>query len=409
MKKLNSIKILLTTTLFIILSTFVTSGATFDNILKVIFYTYNDTSYLILHESLYHPTSGSYEQGNLRTQGYSTSRISVYSMENGNMLAQKEMGKMDSTAACYILGCSSDNLWIYCNKFKSGLQSFYPTTLRKNISQANIYKSLNISIGRFYEPKWQEIKMYYGYDVVQQKLIITNSDHQQYYIDVETFATQPILDKIIVNKSFNKYLDESVSFKDSAWVLEGYDFMKFQCGKYKTATPSYLYGKFILEQNKIRLFKHFFNIQESLQEIKPRNTIDEKKIDILITKSQNNINKIIKGNKPDEVLLQTSDNSFYVWSKQSKNPDAYIKISKVKSDKFGVFNEVWSTSPPGVFYNVAQARNTRKFKQYFGEKIPEFDYQLIQIYNNNLIIIYLQQVCCINTQTGNILWQFKLR
>ena len=53
------------------------NAAKVDNILNTFFYSHNDSSYLIIHESLFHPTSGSYEKGNIRSQGFNTSQISV--------------------------------------------------------------------------------------------------------------------------------------------------------------------------------------------------------------------------------------------------------------------------------------------------------------------------------------------
>ena len=107
--------------------------------------------------------------------------------------------------------------------------------------------------------------------------------------------------------------------------------------------------------------------------------------------------------------MQTDSHSFYVLSKNEDIAEATIKISKVRSTQFGEFTELWSTSPVGMFYNVAQARNTSAFKQFFGTLQPEFNYSFYQIYDNKLVIIYLLQVCCIDIETGKIIWQFRLQ
>ncbi len=388
-------------------------GTNIDNIINTFFYAENDSSYLILHESIYHPTTGSYEQGNMRSEGYNTSRISVYCIDDGKLVVQKHMGVMDSTEACFVLGCSDNNLWVYCNKYKSGLQSLYPLTLNRNISQAKIYKKLNISVGRLSEPKWQVINEHYGFDAIQQKLIVTNTLNKQFYIDVKTFATQPIFQKINLIPEFNNYLSQSAVFNDSVWRLSGYKQMKLECGDYKASNPEFLYGKFILEQNKVRLFKHFFTVIEELIFEKEEferlgNNILSKKTENIIQNLKDNIEAIIGGLKPDDVLLQTGANLFFVLSKSGSVSDAIIKISEINSKQFGDFDIRWSVSIPGMFYNVSQARNTKAFKKYYGDIFPEFDYQFIQVHNNKLIIIYLLQVCCIDTNNGNILWQFKL-
>lgn len=392
--------------IILIFSAFICKGGTFDNILKVIFYTDANQSYLILHESHYHVTSGAYEQGNMRSQGYNSSKIIVFNLQNGHIVAQKDMGTMDSVSACFILGCSANNLWIYNHKFKSGVQSLNPITLKRSISQAKIYGKLNTSIGQFMQPEWHKTKEFYAYDEIQQKLIVTNANKKQYYIDINTFSTEPIKEKLLLNIDYNNYLTSDIQFKDSIWELDGYDLTKFKCGAVETAKPNYLYGQFILDQNKLRLFKHFFNIQENI--VTNNNTLSTKQNEELKT-SQTNIQSIIKGRKSDEVLLQPDVNTFFVLSKSKQSADAVIQISKIKSTKFGNFNEQWSVKPPGMFYNVAQARNTVLFRKHFGDIYPEFDYKFIQMHDNKLVVIYLLYVSCIDIDSGEILWQQRLK
>lgn len=381
-------------------------AATFDNILKVVFYTENNQSYIILHESLYNITSGAYVQGKLRSQGYNSSRITVLNLKSGHMVAQKFMGPVDSSSACLVLGCSPNNLWIYSQQYKSGLQSLHPLTLERNISQAKIYSKLNTSIGRFMHPDWHNIKSFYDFDEIQQKLIVTNTDNNQFYIDVNTFAAEPIKERLKLNNELNKYLSTEATFKDSLWQLDGFDYTKFKCGNTEASKPTFLYGKFILEQNKTCLFKHFYNIQEQLVIDDIQLTESQKKI---IERAQTNIKDIIVGAKPDEVLLQPQKNSFLVLSKSNQTAEALLKISKIESKKFGIFNEAWSVSPPGMFYNVAQARNTSLFKKYFGDIYPEFDFKFFQVCNNKLIVIYLLYISCIDVDTGEIIWHSKLK
>lgn len=381
-------------------------AASFDNILKVLFYTENNQEYLILHESLYHVTAGAYKQGNMISQGYNSSRISVFNLQTGHIIAQKDMGPIDSASACVVLGCSPGNLWIYHQKYKSGLQSLNPVTLNRGTSQAKIYNNLKTSIGRFINPEWNNISSYYAFDEIQQKLIVTNTNKQQFYLDIESFTTEPIKDALKPNNEEEKFMVSEVVFKDSVWKLDGYDLLHFKSRTIEVAEPEFLFGQFILEKNKMRLFHFFYNLQENISNID--RPLSEKEQNIL-EKSQANIKKLIEGEKPDEVLLQPNTNSFFVFSRESKSADALVKISKINSEQFGYFNEVWSVSPPAMFYNVASARNTSKFKKYFGDVYPEFEYKFIQMHNNKLVIIYLLHICCIDINTGDILWYNKLK
>ncbi len=391
--------------------------AKFDEVLKTIVYKQGNDEYLILHESMYQTKSESYSRGNIRSSGFNYSRISVYDISNGRLVVQKDMGPIDSAETCLVLGCSNDNLWIYSKKYKSGLQSLYPLTLERNLSQATLYKNLKQSIGRFADPAYPELDKNYGFDPIQQKLIITNEQNQKYYIDLEVFTTEKINENINLKFYWKNYLRSAAYFCDSLWKLEGFDNMYLIGNSIKTTQPAFLNGLFIMEQNPINLFKYYLNIQENISNqltytSDGQNNLDiesRTKLELKMNYAKNNISFIFKGVKPDDVLMQPSHNSFFIWSKDNETMESVARVSRVTSAEYGKFETEWSTQISGMFFSISNARYTNKFKHQFGDFIPQSDYAHFELVNQRLIIIYLGQVCCLNTETGLIEWAFQIK
>ena len=84
-----------------------------NNILKCLVYEESDSSYLVIHESIFQPESKSYEQGNFRTIGHNKSKLVVINLQTGKTIAERDMGDLDEKSACLLLGTSVHKLWIY--------------------------------------------------------------------------------------------------------------------------------------------------------------------------------------------------------------------------------------------------------------------------------------------------------
>ncbi|MFA6404001.1 MAG: hypothetical protein WCX31_20600 [Salinivirgaceae bacterium] len=390
----------------------------FDQILKKIIYKQGNSYYLILHESFYRAKSESYSKGNTRSIGYNSSRITVYNLSDGKILAQKEMGVIDSTEACLVLGCTPENLWIYSKNYKSGIQSLNPLTLEKKVSQAFIYTNLKQSIGRFMDPFWQEIDKFYGFDPIQLKLIVTNEQNQKYYIDLEHYTSEKITENINLKFQWVHYLRSSAYFQDSLWKLDGFDNMVLTSTEKKSSELEFLNGMFMMEQNPKQLFLHYINLQENLtnqlttfqtKKVTANDLEIKTKLELKLNNAANNTTSILKGIKPDDVLLQSNGKSFFIWSKNDESNESMILISKISSPAYGIFSIDWGTRIPGMFFNVSTARNSREFKQYFGDYIPESDFIQFELVDQRLILLYLGQVCCLNTENGTISWSFSIK
>lgn len=366
------------------------------NIIKSFFYTENNVSYLILQENIFKLSMSEYEQGRKHSEGYNIGRISVYDLETGKLITQQETGVMDSAEACILLGCSQGNLWLYSNKYKSGLQSLNPVTLRRNISQAKIYSLLDKSIGRFLEPAWGNIEDNYGYNPILKKLIVTTNEHKRFYIDVNTFKTEPVQDEIILNPVYSNYFSNKIDYNGVECRLSGYENkMNILCERYSAPKNVFLSGAFILQQNRSKLY----NFYKSKAELS-KNAEDVKN-------AKENVVALIKGEKPDDILLQSDSNSFFIMSKSDNSDDAFIRITKIGllNDKLNID---WATDLKGMFFNIAKARHTKTFKKYFGDFVPDFDYQLFQVSDDKLVVIFQQYIECVDINSGDILWYKKI-
>jgi hypothetical protein len=390
----------------------------FEKIIKTILYQQGDELYLILHESFYQTKSESYSQGNTRSSGYNTSRISVYDLKNGKPVAQKVMGNMDSSEYCLVMGCSQNNLWLYSNKYKSGLQSINPITLERKVSEAYIYSHMKQSIGRFAEPNWQELDQFYGFDPIQQKLVVSNQNNQKYYLDPENFSIEKTSESINLKYQWNHFFRSYATIRDSVWNLEGSDKMVLVSNSKDIGKPEFLEGKFMMEQNPKQLFLYYVQLQEDLTaqiNVFKKGTLSNEdlnqktRLELKLNNAKINTTSILKANKPDDVILQPSKDSFFVWSKNEDRDESVVRISKIANPSYGNFSVVWETRIPGMFFNVATARNSKEFKQFFGDFIPESESVQFELINQQLVIIYLSQVCCIDANTGVINWAFFIK
>lgn len=376
-----------------------------ESIIKTEIYKENNTDYLCFQLLKFKPTSQAYSKGNISSTGFSEQILVVYNLENGAKVAEKSFGKQDSTAALYVLGHSPGNLWVYSKRHKSGLQSIDPLTLTIKTRQAKIYASLNASIGRFFDPKWNAINSYYGFDPIQHKLIITNTDSVQYYIDAQSFAVQPILEKINIKSSPSNSKASTVAYKNKTLKLNNYEYLTIKWGDSIYTEPSFLYGQYLLNTNKRQKFAYYSTILE--------NIVLDSHLKNLTTNSDyvfasQNIDALIRGFKADDLILLGPNNSFFVIEKSKKAGNAVIKLNNLSINN-GVLTKHWDKAIDGMFYNIYQARESSEFKVFFGDFMPSGAESQFYLIGHKLVIIYLNQICCLDAYTGNILWQNKIK
>jgi len=401
-----------------------------NNILKCFIYEESDTSYLIIHESIFQPETKVYEQGNFRTIGHNKSRISVIELKSGRIIAQKDMGDLDEKSACILLGTSINKLWIYSKRYSSGLQALNPLTLETTMSLANIYTSLTQSIGHLINPAWDKLNQFYGYNPITMQLIVANDKNEFYGIDVFSFEPEKLTGKINREWVFNNYLSNEISLADTTLKIKSDQLYQLQSTQTKKEQFPFYDGNFLKEQDAVKIYKQYtarvenesntlHKIEERIhQKTKKGKSNNENNLqDLNIKKNQvlselnsdtKNKENILKGNQTDALLMQTEPGSFFIVHKNNTEAEALLTISKLSINPAYNYSVNWQTPLNGMFYNVMTARPSHAFRQLFGDTEPTSDYKYFYLLNNKLIVVYLIQVTCIDSNTGKIDWRIKL-
>jgi hypothetical protein len=159
----------------------------------------------------------------------------------------------------------------------------------------------------------------------------------------------------------------------------------------------FISGKFLLEQDRCKLYNYFDSIASSSNNSKD------------IKSAKGNMQLLKDGKKCDNVLLQPDNNSFFIMSKSSNNPDAFVKISRIAQTDDKTLKILWETEMAGMFFNIATAQKTEKFKRYFGDMVPDFEYELFAITGNKLVVIFHQYMECVDIFSGKILWKVSIK
>ncbi|MBI9066541.1 MAG: hypothetical protein JEZ09_04570 [Salinivirgaceae bacterium] len=365
---------------------------TTEDIVNIVFFNENEINYVAFQIEVFVKKGSSYEQGNLRTEGYNENKLCVFNLNNGELLAEKIMGRQDSLNAIYLIGYSNGNLWIYSKKHKSGLQSLDPLTLDKKISLATIYKTIDNNVGLFIDPEWREISKFYSYNTINNTLILTSSDSISYEMDPNSFSISKTNYKINTKTApkskseTNNYLLQNIS-------LLGYKYMKIKWGTTTFENPTFLYGNFINNIQKDKKYLYYKSLIDTLKD--PDKTVLK------------NMKALEKGLNADETLL-LHKNTFFVVGKSMEAGNAVLNISNLLINSNNTLQKNWDKSISGMFYNVSMARFSNEFKAYFGENVPPNCDAKFFLIDDQLIIIYLLRVCYINANTGEIIWQIKL-
>ena len=313
-------------------------------------------------------------------------------------------------------------------------------------------------------PAYTQVQDYYFFDDITNRLIVTDNQGYRYSISSKSLLSEKIDDnEKFYQVSSKYYLSNSSEFKDKNIYLKG-DIRKvieFD-NKVISNNNSFIDGKFILDCNRNRIYFKCANLLKKLE--KEYNKLVQS-IDSLdkTQKSNNNsisrryvyynqdtitlninlgdfnirindrpyqinnklnnlkyiyesnirelsstMNRLKNGSIPNNYLLQSDTNSFYIAHKNSTNNDAFLTISKAQINDKNDFVVLWTTTIENVFFDYSQASQTDAFKKVFSKGNPDFSYEYYNIVDDKLIIVHILNMICIDCKTGKILWQFRI-
>ena len=289
-------------------------------------------------------------------------------------------------------------------------------------------------------PKWNKIHDYYGFDIMENKVLFADNQGYVYAIDSENIKAEKITKDIkITSFSFIRYFTNSAKFKDERLSMEGKirSYIEYDS---ENINPdiSYLEAEFILDNNRERILKklkaRFENDNKQLKQHQFRfdsiivingdeywtyDDYTDSLYDILKEQIHDLENKM-RNYKRDlenieegdlhivERLLQTDSTSFFVKYKSSTEKDARLIIAFLELKNKTKLTEKWNIQLENVFFDYNEANETNDFKTVFSKGNPTFDFQYFNLIDDKLIIIYMLHAFSIDTSTGEVIWSLQL-
>jgi len=105
--------------------------------------------------------------------------------------------------------------------------------------------------------------------------------------------------------------------------------------------------------------------------------------------------------------LQVAPGTFFILHASSTNKDAALVVSSVEWAPGQPLRQRWQTTLPDLFFDPANARETSAFKTVFSSGNPQFRFKWADIAGQQLLITWMLQTCCIDTENGKVLWRVK--
>jgi len=415
------------------------SSSNADDINKVIYYQGENLNYLIFYELIFQANSKSTGYGITQVRGHYDTRISVYNTLTGELIVRKKMHGFTSDEALKFFTVSDNRIWIY--SLKSDLQVLKLETLENDLSKEEIFKNCPELINKIVKPEHTEIHNYFGFDPIQNKILITDNEGFKYSLNPESLEINRIDDNREMSSSFSdKYLGTRANYYEYKINIEG-DIRNtiFLNSIELNSEISFLSGEIILDKNPTRIFNYLSENNDFYQKqlddvnakiealiIKYGNDFvaRDRKINEQIRKLEKGIHKIDQkldiyksdfeemqnGNYHfvDDLPLKADSTSFFIVHKNNIDKNARLKISKLKLEFRKSLTVEWNIQIDDVFFNCDDAKETNEYKNMFKKGHPSFGFQYFELFDNKLFVIYMLHAFCIDVNSGEVLWKFRI-
>jgi hypothetical protein len=351
-----------------------------DNILKTALYSNEGKNYLVMLESVFQATSKGTDGGITQITGFNVLRISVYNIKDGNLVNRKKTGKEIKNPVVF-LGCTKGNLWFY--SFVDGIHSLDPESLKAS------------------RIPWE----YHSFDARRDQPFETSISFQQPYFSITGDLRKQI-------KVGNKEINPGLTFLDGEFIADRNPARNLEALDRKLSSymlkMEALYPR-IMELNGLnggqgpQRGDHLRDTLRILENYRYRSETEIKAL-------ENYRNDIMDdGNSFSYMQLLSPDTtSFFVFHRSGTQKDAKAVISRIEMKNFKEIKELWSTEIPGLFFDPSAAEETNAFKEVFSKGNPEFRFSFFDRTDNRLIIVWMLHVCCLDMNTGRLLWKFRV-
>lgn len=350
---------------------------TADDIVSEMVYTDNAGSVLIAHEKVFHATNKRSRGGVTNISGYANTRLSVYDLKTGQLLARTVLGK-ETKDGSIVLTLVKDQLWVLSKDEGVQLHTYDPRTLALKAGTDELLQQAPSLKGHLANPEWYQLKQYFGYDA-NYGIILSDDKGFRYTLDPATGKVE----------KFNKPDYVLFFLKDPPSTAYS--------GVYDSGITLNLNGnpRRVLEQNNTPLpgdagyLNGSFLIDNNVNRLK-----------------QQGINPHHLPGKLDH-LLQSAPDQFFILQAGSINKDASLVLTQLEWKPGQAIKERWQTPVDKLFFDPGNARETNNFKFVFSSGNPQFGFKWADIAGQQLLLTWMLHTSCIDLNSGKILWQIR--
>ena len=407
---------------------------TADNVEEAVIMESDGSKYLVTKETIFQATSKSQKGGFRQTSGYQEYRLTSYDLNTGAVVKRIELGVADDNFH-YFLGLTDGLLWYFSKDEKTGLHARDPKTLDIKITNDDILSANPDLKNNLPNPKYYELSKYYGFDLKKKMPMISDNNGFIYYIDPKTLKAEKT-SKSIENFRFEETTSStSMDFdKDNHLSLYGSPRNHLSVYSKELNEPTFLDGKFLFSSNKESIWeanpeyyapiiKRKEKKQHELDSLKELLSSDEGNsqtqswkqnyLNIYIRNAQDDIDRMNKEMDEDVFssfgnVLISNDRGVFVLHQSNASDTVKVIISKVVIYKDTTVEVKWNTYISDIFMEPDKVMDKPGFEYVFSKGSPDFRKMRATLSMNRLIFIFMLRAVCIDTDTGNILWDIEL-
>jgi hypothetical protein len=416
-----------------------------DDVKCVLLYSDNSGARIITREEIFQATSKSSGRGVTHISGYSEYRLSAYDVATGKMLARVELGEGMQDGECLMLGIADDKLWLFSMNPELGFHSRSLKTLEVIETQTQLAATAPFTGFKFAMCEWPQISRHYGMSADQKNVMLSDISGFRYAYDPKAKTLRKTTEDIVCNDNWSSSTNPTSNSlnwnKDKTITLSGEPRRMVQY-EYKPTgfENSYLKGEFLmvtdlrsLAELKMAaaadLTRQADSLTKEIQSLQQRFPRLAQKSDWFsgISNDERNAARKIENMHRDTARLM--DNKKELFSSSSSllryaglmyGKDAYILHSGDVTDTSKLmltaleitndttYREKWTTRMNRYYFNPDKADAAGAFETVFSDGNPQFRFRWFTIYGDKLIAIGQLQMCCIDLNTGKILWDNDL-
>jgi hypothetical protein len=406
---------------------------TADDVEEAVIMDVNGEKFLVVKEEIFQATSKESGRGITRTTGYTEYRLSSYNLNTGELVKRIELGERDDNNH-YFLGPADGKLWYISSDKETGLHARDPKTFEIVVTQSEIFNNNLFLTDNLPHPKYYEYRTYYGFDNSEKVPMISDNSGFVYKLNTKTLKAEKTDKSIEVYKYDETAKTTSMEFNSDTYLnLSGSprNILKVKSKEYPEL--SFLDGNFMFSTTKLSMSEmnpgFLAPIQKEIDKYKKEIDSLSKVYDDFknagISESDYKLRSVYyvmesaKRNlksKEDEMDRENTSNSFiitddrgvFILHKSNATDTAKVIISKIILDENLAPKKVWETYIPDVFYDPGKVVEKEGFEYVFSKGNPDLSTVRILYGDNKLIYVFMLRAVCLDSKSGNILWDIEL-